>query len=199
MTTRYLNYKNAAAYLDMPEGTLRTLVFKRKIPHSRIGPRMVRFELADLDAWIAANKQREVAAEIRELRGNRAASEAHEHAIRRLAPDAARKGFKQALSERGVELLRESFIVPDAFAFDEATRCVTLYEIEADHPVGDRKLARLRALSDALGTVGWSLRLLLAAASSAELTEIDIETGALAVSEIRGLVTANHVRFEMPE
>ena len=56
MTTRYLNYKNAAAYLDMPEGTLRTLVFKRKIPHSRIGPRMVRFELADLDAWIAANK-----------------------------------------------------------------------------------------------------------------------------------------------
>lgn len=55
--SRYLNYTQAAAYLAMPVGTLRSLVSHRKIPHARMGPRLVRFELADLDAWIAAHKQ----------------------------------------------------------------------------------------------------------------------------------------------
>jgi len=31
---RYLNYKQAAAYLAMPIGTLRSLVSHRKIPHA---------------------------------------------------------------------------------------------------------------------------------------------------------------------
>jgi excisionase family DNA binding protein len=53
---RYLNYKQAAEYLSMPIGTLRSLVSHRKIPHARMGPRLVRFELADLDAWIAQHK-----------------------------------------------------------------------------------------------------------------------------------------------
>lgn len=56
-TLRYLNYAQAAEYLAMPVGTLRSLVSHRKIPHARMGPRLVRFELADLDAWIAAHKQ----------------------------------------------------------------------------------------------------------------------------------------------
>lgn len=54
MTTRYLNYKHAAAYLDMPEGTLRSMVHDGKIPHARLGPRTVRFDVLELDKWIAA-------------------------------------------------------------------------------------------------------------------------------------------------
>jgi len=53
---RFLSYKEAAAYLAVPRGTLRSLVCKRSIPHIRISPRSVTFEVAELDAWIAARK-----------------------------------------------------------------------------------------------------------------------------------------------
>lgn len=56
MTARYLNYNQAAEYLAVPVGTLRSMVSQRKIPHVRIAPRKVTFDLADLEAWIAARK-----------------------------------------------------------------------------------------------------------------------------------------------
>lgn len=53
---RYLSYKQAAEYLAVPAGTLRSLVSHRKIPHVRIGPRSVTFEVAELDRWIAQHR-----------------------------------------------------------------------------------------------------------------------------------------------
>ena len=56
MTIRYLSYKQAAVYLALPEGTLRSLVHRKEIPHNRISERKVTFEIADLDSWIASKK-----------------------------------------------------------------------------------------------------------------------------------------------
>lgn len=53
---RYLNYKRAAEYLDIPLGSLRSLVSRKEIPHFRIGPRKVTFDIADLDQWLAGRK-----------------------------------------------------------------------------------------------------------------------------------------------
>jgi excisionase family DNA binding protein len=55
--TRYLNYEAAAEYLSMPVGTLRAMVHGRRIPHIRLSARSVKFEISDLDAWMAARKQ----------------------------------------------------------------------------------------------------------------------------------------------
>jgi excisionase family DNA binding protein len=52
MTVRLLSYVDAAAYLSLPVGTLRSLVCRRQIPHVRITARLVKFDPADLDAWI---------------------------------------------------------------------------------------------------------------------------------------------------
>ncbi len=53
---RYLNYAKAAEYLNLPIGTLRSMVHYRTIPHIRISKRTVTFEVTDLDAWLAARK-----------------------------------------------------------------------------------------------------------------------------------------------
>lgn len=54
--TRFLTYSQAAAYLALPIGTLRAMVHRKSIPHVRIGPRTVTFELAELDRWISQHK-----------------------------------------------------------------------------------------------------------------------------------------------
>ncbi len=48
-----VRYKQAAQYTGVPEGTLRSMVCTKTIPHIRIGPRMVLFDTAQLDAWLA--------------------------------------------------------------------------------------------------------------------------------------------------
>lgn len=53
---KFLTYREAAEYLAIPNGTLRALVSRKAIPHIRISARSVTFELADLEAWIAARK-----------------------------------------------------------------------------------------------------------------------------------------------
>lgn len=50
------NYKKAAAFLDMPLGTLYALVHQRRIPFVRFGKRMVRFDLDELQAWVDARR-----------------------------------------------------------------------------------------------------------------------------------------------
>lgn len=55
---RRVRYKQAAEHTGIPEGTLRAKVCTKQIPHIRIGPRMVLFDLDQLDAWMA---EREVA------------------------------------------------------------------------------------------------------------------------------------------
>lgn len=54
--TRYLTYKEAAEFIRVPIGSLRSMVHSRKIPHVRIGPRTVTFELAELEKWLAKRK-----------------------------------------------------------------------------------------------------------------------------------------------
>jgi len=51
---RRVRYKEAAKYTGIPEGTLRSMVCTKSIPHIRIGPRMVLLDLDALDAWLAA-------------------------------------------------------------------------------------------------------------------------------------------------
>lgn len=55
-TRRLLSYEEAAAYLGVPIGTLRSMVSRRQIPHVRLTARVVKFDLAELDAMIAARR-----------------------------------------------------------------------------------------------------------------------------------------------
>lgn len=48
-----MRYKQAAPYIGCPEGTLRSLVHAGKVPHIRLGKRMVIFDSEQLDAWLA--------------------------------------------------------------------------------------------------------------------------------------------------
>lgn len=52
-----VRYQRAAARLGTTPGTLRAMVSRGTVPHIRIGKRMVRFRLADLDAWIESNRR----------------------------------------------------------------------------------------------------------------------------------------------
>ncbi len=51
-----LNYREAARMLGIPIGTLRSMVCRRQVPHIRISPRIVVFEVAALNAWITARR-----------------------------------------------------------------------------------------------------------------------------------------------
>lgn len=47
-----IGYEEAARYLGVPAGTLRSMVARKQIPHIRISPQRVVFEVADLDRWL---------------------------------------------------------------------------------------------------------------------------------------------------
>jgi excisionase family DNA binding protein len=47
-----LTYAEAAQRTALPIGTLYALVSRKEIPHVRFGKRLVRFPVAELDAWI---------------------------------------------------------------------------------------------------------------------------------------------------
>lgn len=51
-----LTYADAAKLLGMKVGTLRNWVWKKRIPHIRLGKQLVRFRRADLESWIAARR-----------------------------------------------------------------------------------------------------------------------------------------------
>lgn len=53
---KFINYAEAAALLGVPVGTLYAKVHHREIPHHRIGPRIVRFRLDELLAWLELRK-----------------------------------------------------------------------------------------------------------------------------------------------
>lgn len=52
MATQMLGYRDASRLLAIPQGTLRSMVCRRQIPHVRISPRVVVFELAALESWV---------------------------------------------------------------------------------------------------------------------------------------------------
>ena len=53
-----LDYESAAAFLGMPKGTLYNMVYEKKVPHVRLGPKSVRFDPADLRRWLANRRVR---------------------------------------------------------------------------------------------------------------------------------------------
>lgn len=55
MTPR-LNYRDAARLLGIPVGTLRSMVCRRSVPHIRISPRVVVFDVGALEDWIASRR-----------------------------------------------------------------------------------------------------------------------------------------------
>ncbi len=55
MTPR-MNYRDAARLLGIPVGTLRSMVCRRMVPHIRISPRIVVFDVAALEEWIASRR-----------------------------------------------------------------------------------------------------------------------------------------------
>ncbi len=55
MTPR-LSYREAARLIGIPVGTLRSMVCRRQVPHIRISPRVVVFDVVALEAWIASRR-----------------------------------------------------------------------------------------------------------------------------------------------
>jgi excisionase family DNA binding protein len=53
---RLLTIEQAAEYLGFTERHLRRLANERRIAHIK-GPKLVRFDKGDLDAWIDANRR----------------------------------------------------------------------------------------------------------------------------------------------
>lgn len=53
-TTDMLNYREAAQLVGVPVGTLYTWVHEERIPHVRLGARLVRFPRVELERWLAA-------------------------------------------------------------------------------------------------------------------------------------------------
>jgi len=55
-TPGLLTYSEAARFLGIRLGTLYALVAQRRVPHVRLGSRLVRFEPVALEAYIAARR-----------------------------------------------------------------------------------------------------------------------------------------------
>lgn len=51
--SRRVRYAEAARHIGTPEGTLRSMVSRGQVPHIRLSKRLVVFDLAALDRWLA--------------------------------------------------------------------------------------------------------------------------------------------------
>jgi excisionase family DNA binding protein len=50
--TQLFSYREAAKFLRLPVGTLYSMVHERRIPHVRMGVRLVRFPRPELERWV---------------------------------------------------------------------------------------------------------------------------------------------------
>lgn len=57
-STQLVDYREAAEFLGLPIGTMYALVSRREIPCFRLGPRLVRFRMGELESWLAARRVR---------------------------------------------------------------------------------------------------------------------------------------------
>lgn len=48
-----MNYEEAAVFLGLKVNTLYSMVSRKELPHVRLSRRLVRFDRADLDRWVA--------------------------------------------------------------------------------------------------------------------------------------------------
>jgi len=89
------------------------------------------------------------------------------------------KGFAKALrSATGVSLGTDCRFVPDAFDVEEHKRIIRIWEVEATHPIGDKKIEKLRLLAGLLDALGWKLRVVwVPACDRGRPRRFDLETG----------------------
>jgi excisionase family DNA binding protein len=50
-----LTYSETSQIIGVPLGTLYALVAQSRIPHVRLGPRLVRFRRTEIEAWLVAH------------------------------------------------------------------------------------------------------------------------------------------------
>jgi excisionase family DNA binding protein len=62
--TQMLSYRESATLLGLPVGTLYSLVHARRVPHVRLGQRLVRFPRLELERWVNARTVREQGEEV---------------------------------------------------------------------------------------------------------------------------------------
>jgi excisionase family DNA binding protein len=55
MEQELLTYLQTSQIIGVPLGTLYALVAESRIPHVRLGPRLVRFRRSEIEAWLAAH------------------------------------------------------------------------------------------------------------------------------------------------
>lgn len=53
--SRRITYADAAEFIGVPVGTLRSMVARKQVPHIRLGPQTVRFDLDELEQWLRAH------------------------------------------------------------------------------------------------------------------------------------------------
>jgi excisionase family DNA binding protein len=53
---RLLTVDELAAYLGLTRPALRQMIHRRQIPFIRLGERRIRFDLTDIDAWLAEQR-----------------------------------------------------------------------------------------------------------------------------------------------
>jgi len=54
--TPLIGYQEAALRLGLKLGTLRAMVSRKQVPHLRIGTRLVLFDVAELDGFLATKR-----------------------------------------------------------------------------------------------------------------------------------------------
>ena len=53
--TKRIDYATAADLLGIGVGTLRSMVHRKQVPHIRMGPKLVRFDVHELEEWLRAS------------------------------------------------------------------------------------------------------------------------------------------------
>ena len=53
---RFLTYADLERIYKIPKGTSSCWVFHKKVPHLRFGPRCVRFDKVEFEAWLDSHR-----------------------------------------------------------------------------------------------------------------------------------------------
>ncbi len=56
MTPKLLDVNELAEYLSLTPQAVRHMVYRRQVPFIRVGPRRLRFDPAEIDAWLEAQR-----------------------------------------------------------------------------------------------------------------------------------------------
>jgi len=55
-TPTLLTVEQLATRLSVTQSAIRHMVYRRQVPFIRVGPRRLRFDPAEIDAWLAAQR-----------------------------------------------------------------------------------------------------------------------------------------------